>query len=429
MKSFTSFGLSYRKIRWVIAGWLTLSTILNTLDQQTLSVLAPFLRDRFSLSPHDYSNIVTAFLISFTIMYTVGGVWVDRIGERIGMAVCILWLSISTMLGGLARGALSLGAARFLLGVGGPVNYPAALRACTRWFPEAERGLPIALFSSGTAIGSIVAPPFIAALALIFGWRVAFFLPGFLGVLWLAFWLAVYRNPGEYPRISPEELQSLRSDAVQAHGAAHPSWLSLLKNPNVLALVVARFVSDPVWIFYLFWIPEYLKRERGFSLTDIGLYAWIPYVGGAIGGIVAGRASDILIAKGAPPAKARTWILYISAAMAPLGMLTSRVHSSATVILLVAIMAFVAFCWFINTAAIIPDLFSEKVVGSVLGFMGTAGTGGGVLFTVLIGYLLTHYSYTPVFILAGTMHLLASVVLLIFLKERAVREPSGALVA
>lgn len=424
-----TFGLGYRRMRWVIAGWLTLSTVLNNLDQQTLPVLAPFLRDRFNISAHGYSNIVTTFLVSVTVMYTVGGVWVDRVGERVGMAVCLLGLSISTALGGLARGVLSLGATRFLLGAGVPVNYSAALRACTRWFPEAERGLPIALFSSGTAIGSILGPPFIAALALSFGWKVAFFLPGLLGLLWLAFWLAIYRSPAEYPRISAEELQSLHADDARARNAERPNWRSLLKNRNALGLVLARLVSDPVWIFYLFWIPEYLRRERGFSLTQIGLYAWIPYVGGAIGGIVGGRASDHLIARGTSPAKARTRVLYISAAMAPLGMLTNWVYSPATVIVLAAIMAFVAFCWFINTAAIIPDLFSQKVVGSVLGFMGTAGTAGGVLFSVLIGYLLTHYSYTPIFMLAGTMHVAAALILYSFLKQEAVPEPNAALAA
>ena len=344
----------------------------------------------------------------------------DRIGERVEMAVCLLWLSVSTMVGGLARGALSLGATRFFLGASVPVNYTAALRACTRWFPEAERGLPIAMFSSGTAVGSILGPPLIAGLALAFGWRAAFFIPGFLGVLWLVIWLAIYRNPGQYPGISSEELQSLHCHESQAQSPAGPAWQSLLKNRNVLGLVLARLVSDPVWILCLFWIPEYLRRERSFTLAQIGLYAWIPYVGGAIGGLVAGRASDGLIARGVAPAKARTAVLYISAAMAPLGMLTGRVHSPATAICLVAIMSFVVFCWFINTAAIIPDLFSEKVVGSVLGFIGTAGTAGGVLFSVLIGYLLTHYSYTPVFILAGTLHLLAAVILFLFLKPAAV---------
>lgn len=428
VKPFMTLGLGYRKMRWVIAGWLTVSTILNVIDQQTLSVLAPFLRETFALSPQAYSNIVTAFLVSFTVMYTVSGILVDRIGERVGMAVCVLWFSLSTMLGGLAHGAWSLGIARFLLGIGGPGNYPAALRASTRWFPKAERGLPIALFSSGGAVGSIIAPPLIAGLALFLGWRVAFFLPGFLGLLWLGMWLAIYWNPEEYPSISPIDVELLKNESVTTK-EPRQGWLSLLRDRNVLALVLARAVSDPVWIFYLFWIPEYLKRGRGFTLTDIGLYAWIPFVGGAVGGIVGGKASDMLIARGMSPVRARTRILYISACLAPLGMLTTRVHLAATSIFLVAVMGFVAFSWFINTAAVIPDLFPENVVGSVLGFMGTAGTGGAALFSVLTGFLLSKYSFGIVFAIAGTMHLLASAILSLLLKEQRLRNSDTELAA
>ena len=419
MKPFVTLGFTYRKARWLIVGLLTFSTILNVVDQQTLSVLAPFLRDKFKLSPQDYSNIVTAFLVSFTVMYTVGGILVDRIGERVGLSVCVLWFSLSTMLCGLARGVWSLGIARFLLGIGEPGNYPAALRATTRWFPKHERGLPIALFSSGSAVGSIIAPPLIAGVALLWGLKAAFFVPGSLGLFWLALWLVAYRDPGEHPSITSQELVSLACDDVgKTENASDGNWLCLLKSRNVLALVLARFVSDPVWIFYLFWIPEYLKRERGFNLTDIGMYAWIPFVGGVVGGLVGGKASDWLIAKGMVAARARTRILYISACLAPLGMLTSYVHSAATAIFLIAIMAFVCFSWFINTAAIIPDLFLERNVGSVLGFMGTAGTAGATLFSILTGLILTTYSYAVIFCLVGGMHLLASAILFFCLREQ-----------
>src|SRR5579872_2411427 len=264
-------------MRWVIAVVLTIPTILIVIDQQTLSVLAPILRDRFNISPQGYSIIVSGFLVSFAIMYTVGGLLVDRIGERIAMGLFIVWFSICTVLGGLSRGPWSLGISRFLLGIGQPGNYPAALRACTRWFPKAERGLPIALFSSGGAFGSIIAPPIIAALSLTWGWRAAFFLPGVAGFFWLLLWFAIYRFPQQYPGISPQELSSLDLSPEPTENDKARRWTSLLKDRSVLALVTARFVTDPVWIFYLFWIPEYLKRERGFSLADIGMYAWIPF--------------------------------------------------------------------------------------------------------------------------------------------------------
>jgi len=414
-------NLSYRKLRWIIAGWLTLSTILNLIDRQTLSILAPLLRDKFHLSPQDYANIVSAFLISYAVMYTVGGRFVDWIGERVGMAACILWWSICAMLTSLAQGFWSLGIIRFLLGIGEPGNYPAALRATTRWFPKAERGLPIALFSSGSAVGNIIAPPMIAGLMLLWGWRAAFIIPGALGLIWLVVWLWIYRLPEHLPGISQEELAWIRNENSQGVASASASgpqrWGDLLKDRNVLALVLCRLVSDPVWYFYLFWIPEYLTRERGFSLAEIGLYAWIPFVAGAVGGMVGGRASDRLVHAGVSPARARTRVLYISAAIAPLGMLTGKVHTAAMAIALIAVMAFVVYSWFINTAALIPDLFSEKVVGSVLGLMGTAGSAGAVVFTTLVGFLLTHYSYTAVFLLAGSMHLLASLILWSLLRE------------
>ena len=414
-----SLALSYRKMRWVIAAWLTLSTVLNLIDRQTLSILAPFLLDKFQISQLTYSHIVTAFLVSYAVMYTVGGAFVDWIGERIGMAACILWWSICTMLTGLAQGAWSLGIFRFLLGLGEPGNYPAALRATTRWFPKAERGLPIALFSSGSAVGNVIAPPLIAGITFFLGWRSAFFIPGVAGLLWLLVWLCIYKRPKDYAHITPEELALLGEDAQSSNSSTWREWLRLWNDRKVLALVLPRFVSDPVWYFYVFWIPEYLKRERGFSLTDIGLYGWIPFVAGALGGMVGGRASDMLIKKGTQPAQARTRVLYTSAALAPLGTLTSRAHSAAVALVLIAVMAFVVYSWFINTAALIPDLFPERVVGSVLGLMGTAGSAGGILFTTLVGFLLTHYSYAAVFAVAGSMHLTAALIMWRLLKEPA----------
>lgn len=412
-----TLGLKYRQMRWVIAGWLTLSTVLNLIDKQTLSILAPLMMEKFKLSPLAYSNVVTAFLFSFTVMYTVSGKFVDWIGERLGMAACILWWSVCTMMTAFVRGAWSLGAVRFLLGLGEPGNYPAALRATTRWFPKEERGLPVAMFSSGGAVGNILAPPLIAGITLLWGWRAAFLLPGALGLVWLAGWLLIYRLPSEYPRISAEDLERLK-DSTPANGneAPAPNWSKLLKDRRVLSLVLARFVSDPVWYFYLFWIPEYLRREHGFSLTQIGMYAWIPFVAGAIGGMTGGRASDMLIGRGVQPVRARTTILYVSAAIAPLGMLTSLAHSAAMAIVLIAIMAFVAYSWFINTAAMIPDLFPSTVVGSVMGFLGTAGSAGGVLFSMLVGYVLSRHSFGVMFVIAGSMHLVAAVILWAFLK-------------
>ncbi len=405
-----------RRLRWFIVGWITLSTILNLIDRNTLSILAPTLEREFGLTNRDYSNIVSAFLISYTVMYTVGGRFVDRVGEKIGMTACILWWSIATMLHSLARGGLSLGAFRFLLGVGEPGNYPAALRVTTRWFAKAERGLPIAIFSSGSSVGSLLAVPIISFLTLYFGWRAAFFVPGFLGLIWVLVWVLVYRLPSR-----PLEVTTLPVEprAPLKTSGKRESLLDLVKNRNVRAIVLARLVSDPVWVFYLYWTPKYLTDVWGFNLKDIGLYAWIPFVFGGLGGVFGGAASDWLIRRGLAPAQARKRLLYIAGAVAPVGMIIGFAHSPALALALIAIMAFVVYIWYIDTAALISDVFPERIVGSVLGLMGTAGSLGGIGLNWLAGYVLDNFhSYTPIFIVAGSGHLLASLILFFFLREK-----------
>jgi ACS family hexuronate transporter-like MFS transporter len=300
-----------------------------------------------------------------------------------------------------------------MLGLGEPGNYPAALKAITRWFPKNERGLPIAVFSSGGAIGNMIAAPSIAFVALHFGWRAAFVLPGLLGLLWLAGWIILYRMPKEQTG-GAELLEPVRTD-LAAQPA--PSWISLFANRNVMAMVLARFISDPVAYFYIFWIPEYLKHARGFTLVEIGKYAWMPYVAGAIGGMVGGRWSDVLIRKGHSPLSARLSVLYLSAMIAPLGIMTSRVSSASMALALMSVMSFIVYCWFINTAAMIPDIAPEQQAGSILGLIGTSGTFGGMLFNLLVGYLVARSgSYQVVFAIVGSVHVIAAVLLRILLR-------------
>jgi ACS family hexuronate transporter-like MFS transporter len=419
VKGRTWAGRNYQQARWLIAIWLMLSTILNLLDRQTLSILAPFLCDQLQISVRGYSNIVAAFMVTYGVMYALGGRFVDHVGERFGMAVCILWWSLWTMLTAVAVGPWSLGAIRFMLGIGESGNYPAALRAVTRWFPNDELGLPVALFSSGSALGNVLAAPVVAFLTLRFGWRAAFVLPGVLGLLWLAGWLALYHMPEDDACVTWGELRRLRSaEGECGNHAGIPSWRSLVKNQGVRALVLARFLSDPVSYFYIFWIPEYLKHARGFSLAQIGMYGWIPFVGGAVGSVVGGRISDLLIRRGWNPLRARKLLLYLSAAVAPAGVFISRVHSAAAAIALMSVMSFVVYCWFINTAAMIPDVASARASGSVLGIIGSAGSLGGVLFTLLTGFLVSHYaSYAPVFAIVGSLHVCSAVILWVFMRD------------
>lgn len=387
-------------LRWAVIVWIGLSTILNYVDRQTLSILAPVLRDEFHLTNQEYSHIVAAFLASYTVMYTVSGRIIDWIGERVGMAISIVWWSLATMAHSLAGGAFSLGVFRFLLGLGEPGNYPAALRATARCFSKPERGLPISIYSSGSALGAIIAPPLVTWIVLHHGWRSAFLIPGALGLLWVVVWLRLYRP---------------QTAAIQASIPGRP-WKALLRDRKVLGIVLARFIADPVWYFYLFWIPEYLRRAHGLTLAEIGLFAAIPFIAADFGGILGGYVSDRISRSGVPSPVARCRVLCAAALLAPLGTLTGVVSSAAMAIALISLVAAVCQCWFINTAALASDVCSEENVASVQGLMGTAGSGAGILFTTLIGILVDHYSYVSAFVVAGSMHLVAAVVILCLVR-------------
>jgi len=396
---------------------LTASTILNVIDKNTLAILGPTLKQEFGLSNQYFATLVNAFMFSYAIMYTVGGRLVDRLGEKISLTVFVSWWSLSCMLHALARGALSLGIFRFMLGLGEPGNYPAALRATTNWFKKDERGLPISIWSVGSSVGGLIAPPMIAFLTLYFGWRMAFFAPGCLGLIWVFVWMMAYRLP-----VRPMEDQAAPSGiptGTEEEGWKPESLLELLKDGKVRAIVLARMVSDGVWHFYITWMPLYLAEAWGYNLKDIGLYAWIPFLFGAAGGVFGGSFSDRLIRRGVSPAVARKRVLFTAGLVAPLGVTIGFAQSSAVALGLIAIVAFVVYIWFITTAALVTDIFPRRVVASVLGLMGTAGTLGGMALNWLAGYTLdTYHSYTPIFFVAGSGHLLATLILFFFMREK-----------
>jgi ACS family hexuronate transporter-like MFS transporter len=410
-----------RRLRWFIIGWITLSTILNLINRNTLSILAPTLKDKLGVTEAAYGHIIMAFQLSYAIMYIGGGRLVDRVGEKLGMAVCIIWWSISTILHAFARGVWSLGIFRFLLGIGEPGNYPAALRASARWFSREERGLPIAIWSSGSSVGSLVSVPLVAFLAHYFGWRTAFLVPGLLGLIWVAIWLMSY----SLPSVAVDGPCPSASSSVACSAQPLPNaegLLVLLKDRKVWIVILARLLTDPIWVFYLSWTPKYLAEVWKFDLVKMGLYGWIPFLFGGLGGVFGGMASDWLIRRGMDPATARKRLLYLTGAIAPLGMLTGFVGSAGVSIALIALMAFVCYVWFIDTAVLMSDIFPERVVGSVLGLAAGIGQLGGILMAWLAGHLLeTGHSYTPLFFVAGSGHLLAALLLLVGLRNAQTR--------
>ncbi len=417
-----SLTTAERRLRWFLIGWMTLSTILNLVDKNTLAILAPTLSKQFDISQADYARIIMAFQFAYAVMYIVAGRFVDVVGEKVGMTACVVWWSLAAILHAFARGVLSFGIVRFLLGIGEPGNYPAALRATARWFAKEERGLPIAIWSSGSSVGSLISVPIIAFLALHFGWRSAFVVPGLVGIVWAVVWTLAYRMPSvavDGPGIAVEAPPTAAEKATEPH-----SFLDLLQNKKVLAIVAVRLLNDPVWVFYIAWMPKYLAEVWKFDLKQMALFGWIPFLFGGMGGMFGGLASDWLIRAGLTPARARKTCLYVTGAIAPLGMLTGYVGSAGVSIALLALMAFICYTWFISTAALMSDIFPERVVGSVLGLAAGVGQFGGILIAWLAGYLLerggadVRHSYASLFIIAGSAHVVACAILFFFLKDK-----------
>ncbi len=277
-------------LRWRMISLAFLATVINYLDRQTLSVAAPILREQFHMSNEDYSRVVSAFLFAYTIMNGASGPLIDKLGTRIGYGLCVAWWSVAAALHALARGPVSLGAFRFLLGMGEAGNWPGAVKVVAEWFPESERALACGIFNSGSSVGAIIAPPLVAVLILRIGWQAAFGFVGLAGLLWLIAWLAIYRTP--------------EGAAAAAHEPTVPA-MQLLRMRFVQAFTISKIFMDPVWYFYIFWFPEYLKSTRHFNLASIGKFAWIPFAVAGFGNLLGGWLSGVLLRRGLSVTAAR----------------------------------------------------------------------------------------------------------------------------
>jgi MFS transporter, ACS family, hexuronate transporter len=388
--------------RTLILSLLFLATALNAIDRQTLSVLGPTLRRELHLSESGYANVVTAFLISYTVMYSVSGRLVDFLGARRVLSLSLAWWSIASMFTGLARGAVSLGVFRCLLGVGEPCVYPAGVKACADWFPPRQRALATGIFSAGGSFGAVAAPPVVALLTMWLGWRFAFVLPGILGLCWLPFWTRTYRD-----RTRP-----------LAAGRTRPSWRALLKQREVWALVLPRMLSDPVWYFYLFWLPDYLQRARHFTLGDMAAYGWLPFLFAGLGCISGGALSDWLVRRGVAPARARLRVLIAVGCIAPVGALVGVVSSIAAAMTLACLVVYLTQVWSTNTGTLAAELLPAEETGTAIGMMGTAGSLGGALFAQLLGILIARQGYTAAFLAAAALYPMALATLLALLRFR-----------
>lgn len=410
--------MTYRRVRWGIVALLCTATTINYIDRQTLSILSPLLRRELSLSDRDYANIVTAFLIPYTIMYAFGGRLLDALGVRLGLTLSLAWWSLATMLTAFARSAFSLGLFRFLLGIGEPCVYPAGVKVCGEWFPSHLRATATGLFSAGSSIGAIIAPPLIAFLTLRFGWQYAFLIPGALGLLWLPFWWWLYRPVRQHPAVEPGDLALL---SPPSPASSRIAYAVLLRQRAVWGLLLARFLSDPVWYFYLFWLPDYMQRERGLSLAEVGFYGWIPFLFADLGSIGGGFLSDRLVRRGIDAPRARLLVLAGVGLLAPLGAMAGVAPTLATTIGVTCLVAALTQCWSANTATLAADLVPNEATATVFGLMGTAGSLAGAGFAQVLGLVIAQLGYPAAFALAACLHPLAAIILWTMVGKRRIQ--------
>ncbi len=373
--------------RWLMISLAFWATVINYLDRQTLSVAAPVLREQFHMSNVDYSRVVFAFLLAYTIMNGVSGPLIDRLGTRLGYALCIAWWSGAAVLHAFARGALSLGAFRFLLGMGEAGNWPGGVKVVAEWFPTRERAMACGIFNSGSSVGAILAPPIVAFILLNMGWRAAFLGVGAVGFIWLLFWWPIYRTPAP----------SGEAMVAAAPVMAMPVW-EMLRVRFVWTFLLAKIFMDPVWYFYIFWFPEYLKNARHFDMAKIGKFAWIPFVVAGVGNFAGGGLSAWLLRRNVSVTLARKGSVTFFAVLMMSAIPAVLVNSAWLSIGFVSIaMAGYTGC-VANMLAMPGDVFPQSAVASVFGLASMGSGFGGMIFTLITGWVVDHYSYTPVFI-------------------------------
>jgi MFS transporter, ACS family, hexuronate transporter len=417
-----------RRVRWWIVWTLFFSTVINYVSRQSFSVLAPVITAQLHLTHTDLSKIFGAFQVAYAVTWLVGGICLDAVGTRMGLALAAGWWSLMNMLTGLASSVFGFAFFRFMVGVGEGFNWPGASKVVAEWFPREERSLAVAIFDSGSSVGGALAALLIPLLALEVGWRYAFVFSGLVGFVWLAVWLAVYFPLHQHPRVTKEEVRLINAGRDAAltsgrHGLRR--WLPLLKDRNVWGVVAGRSLTDPIWWFYVFWLPQYLSDARGFTLKQIAAFAWIPFVAADLGNFTGGLAAGYFIRRGVPVIRARKWVCVASCLPILSGIPAATVHSVFWAMGLICFALWGYASWSTMGLTFPSDLFPHDVVASVTGLSGLGAGGVSTAFTLLVGILVDHFSYRPAFVIAGILPLFATACVLLLIHPQQERQAAG----
>ncbi|MFP1132183.1 MFS transporter [Asticcacaulis sp. W401b] len=404
------------RYRWVICALLFIAIGINYIDRQMIGILKPTLQGELQWSETDYANIVFWFQCFYAVGFLTFGRVIDAVGVRIGYAVAFTIWTIASIGHGLIHTVTQFAIARSVLGFGEAGAFPASLKAVSEWFPQKERAQAVGIFNAGTAMGPIITPLLVPAITLAFGWRAAFISIGIVTALWLVAWVVMYRRPQEHPRVSAAELAHIQSDDTSATEAAAPtakiSWFKLLTFRQTWAYALGKFLTDPIWWLYLFWLPDFLHKRHGLDLKTFGPPLIAIYLLADFGSIFGGWASSKQLKAGRTPNAARKSTMLMCALLVTPIIAAQFVDNLWAAVAIIGLAAASHQAWSANLMTLPSDLFPKQAVASVIGIGGMAGAIGGMLMTTYNGYILELFkSYQPIFIVAGSAYLIAILVI------------------
>ncbi|HEX5433998.1 MAG TPA: MFS transporter, partial [Candidatus Angelobacter sp.] len=403
-----------KSLRWKMAYLITAAIAISYFDRQTLPIAIHAIQKEIPVSNIQFSHLQAAFLLAYALMYAGSGKLIDVLGTRRGFFLIMLWWSLACASQGLATSVPLLAVSLFLLGVGEGGGFPAATKAMAEWFPAHERSSAMGLMNAGTAVGAVAAPPLIALTLAHLSWRWVFFLAGVVGCMWTIWWIRDYQPANLHPRLSEGERQELAEVlAPPSQGSAKVRWIDLFRYPQISGLVVAKFLSDAAWYFYIFWLPKYLYDVHHFNTKEVGYFAWIPYAAAGIGSLLGGWFSSSLIRRGLSLNLSRKIVLGVSAGVMPSILLV--MHAPVDWVIVLFSIAFAGQqSWSTLVMTLPSDIVPSSVVGSFAGLVGFGGAMGGIVFGLVVGLLLDHgFGYGPVFVVVGVLHLIAFCVILL----------------
>jgi ACS family hexuronate transporter-like MFS transporter len=399
-------------LRWSVCGLLFFATTVNYVDRQVLGILKPVLQSDLHFTDTDYSNVVLTFQLAYMLMMPFAGYVMDWLGTRLGYAIAVVVWSGASMLHSLAGTPFQFSMARFALGLGEASNFPAAIKTVADWFPRRERAFATGIFNSGSNIGAIVAPLAVPIVAAHFGWRASFIFTGSLDVVWLMFWLGFYRKPSEQKMLTEKERLLIESDHEPEQKAL--PYSRVIGQPATWAFMIGKFLTDPVWWFYLFWVPGFLYDQYHLDLTHLGPPLIVIYVVADVGSVLGGWLSKGLTARGHDLSKARKLAMLICAiAVTPVALIMFTGGNLWLTVGLISLAAAAHQGWSANIFTLPSDVFPRPAVGSVVGLGGMGGGLGGIVVAFVVGRWLdySHKAYGPLFIAAGSMYLIALLVI------------------